>query len=210
MTGIKRYALVAGLAALVALGPACDGGDGDTAPAESASSLTNEGWTLFEAGDFEGAAGKFARATTLDAAYAPAYSGLGWSYARMDTLDKALDNFGRAIAASKTSGVLVDSYAGSAPVYRDLDTRPSHFDSAAVYASNALSLDRRYVFEHDSRFDWHDLHLVMAQAYFALNAYAAANARVDSLGGNVQDEGSPDFIEDLAAEIERLETVYGN
>ena len=209
MTGMKRWALAAGMMALAAVGPGCGGG-GDTAPSESASSRTSEGWALFEAGDFEGAAEKFGRAIVLDPTYAAAYSGLGWSYARLDTLGGAIDNFGRAIDASKTVWVLADSYAGSAPVYRDLHAAAAHFDSAVVYASNALSLDRRYVFEHDTRFDWHDLHLVMAQGYFALNVYAAANASVDSLGGIVQDPDSPTFVEDLAAEIERLETIYGN
>lgn len=207
---VKKNGFVLAVIFALALVQGCGGGGGDTAPAESASSRTNEGWALFESGDYEGAIEKFERAIVLDPTYAGAYSGLGWSYARLDTLSKSLDNFGMAIAGSKTSGVLVDSYAGSAPVYRDLDTRPSHFDSAAVYASNALSLDRRYVFEYDGDFDWHDLHLIMAQSYFALNDYTSANARVDSLGGNVQDPGSPTFIEDLADEIERLETVYGS
>jgi hypothetical protein len=79
-----------------------------------------------------------------------------------------------------------------------------------VYASNALSLDRVYVFEHDQSYDWHDLHLIMAQSYFAITDYLAANARVDSIGGNPQDPGSPTFVQDLADEIERLETIYGN
>ncbi len=201
---------VLGLIALLSLWPGCGGGDGGAAPAESAFSRTAEGWTLFESGDYEGAIEKFVRAIALDPAYAGAYSGLGWSYARLDSLSAALDNFGAAITESLTSGVLTDSYAGSSPVYRDLDTRPSHFDSAAVYAANALSLERRYVFAHDDAFDWHDLHLIMAQSYFALNDYALANARVDSLGGNVQNPASPTFIEDLAGEIERLETIYGN
>lgn len=209
MRRVKKSGFLLSLIIVLTLGPGCGGG-GDTAPAESASSRTAEGWTLFEAGDYEGAIEKFARAITLDATYAEAYGGLGWSYARLDSLSMSLNNFGKAIAGNGNSGVLVDSYAGSSPVYRDLDTRPSHFDSAAVYASNALSLSGRYIFEHDSDFDWHDLHLVMAQSYFALNDYTSANARVDSLGGNVQNPGSPSFVEDLADEIERLETLYGN
>jgi hypothetical protein len=50
----------------------------------------------------------------------------------------------------------------------------------------------------------------MAQAYFALNDYNSANARVDSLGGDVQNPASPTFVEDLADEIERLETIWGD
>lgn len=209
MRRVKRPGFLPVLLIVLMLAHGCGGG-GDTAPAESASSRTAEGWTLFEDGDYEGAIEKFARALTLDASYADAYNGFGWSYARLDSLSTSLNSFGEAITRTGTSAVLVDSYAGSSPAYRDLLTRPSHFDSAAVYASNALALDRRYIFEHDGDFDWRDLHLIMAQSFFALNDYSAANARVDSLGGNVQDPGSPSFVEDLAGEIERLETVYGN
>lgn len=186
------------------------GGGGDTGPAESASSRTAEGWALFESGDYEGAIEKFERAITLDDSYADAYNGLGWTYAALDYLSMSLESFGRAISEGGHSTVLTDCYAGSSPVYRDLDSRPSNFDSAAVYASNALSLNRVYVFEHDDGFDWHDLHLIMAQSYFALNDYVSANARVDSAGGNAQDPGSPTFVVDLADEIERLETIYGD
>jgi tetratricopeptide (TPR) repeat protein len=186
------------------------GGGGDTGPTESASSRTAEGWALFEGGDYEEAIEKFARAIVLDDSYADAYNGLGWSYAALDSLSRSVDSFGHGITESATGTVLTDCYAGSSPVYRDLDSRPSHFDSAAVYASNALSLNRLYVFEHDESFDWHDLHLIMAQSYFALNDYMSANARVDSAGGNPQAPGSPTFVEDLADEIERLETIYGN
>jgi tetratricopeptide (TPR) repeat protein len=209
MSGWLRGWVPAILPAVLLLCAGCGGG-GDSGPSESASSRTVEGWTLFESGDYEAAVEKFNRAASLDVSYAEAYDGLGWTYARLDSLSRSLDNFGRAVRTSTHGDILTDSYAGSSPVYRDLETRPQHFDSAAVYAGNALALERRYVFEHDQTFDWHDLHLIMAQSYFGLTDYASANAQVDSLGGNVQDPGSPTFIEDLAAEIERLGTIYGN
>ena len=208
MRRARVYLLWLGCIAIAGALAGC-GGDGETGPTETASSRTVEGWALFESGDYEGAIEKFARAVELDDSYAEAYCGMGWSYAKLDSLSSALASFGRAIAEGGHGAVLTDSYAGSSPVYRDHDTRPAHFDSAAVYASNALSLERRYIFEHDETFDWHDLHLIMAQSYFALSDYNSANARVDSLSGNVQDPGSATFIEDLADEIERLETIYG-
>jgi tetratricopeptide (TPR) repeat protein len=209
MRRVRRAWLALGLLPALVLLPGCGGG-GDSGPSDSASSLTAEGWALFESGEYGLSVDKFERALALDPSYADAYNGLGWCYAGLDSLSRSLDYFGRAITEASQSVVLADSYAGSSPVYRDLDTRPSHFDSAAVYASSALSLDKRYVFDHDHGFDWHDLHLIMAQSYFALSNYASAKARVDSLGGNVLDPGSPSFIEDLAEEIERLESVYGN
>jgi len=206
MRGARAFKLLPGLFLVLAVG--CGGGD--SGPSETASSRAAEGWTLFESGDYEGAIEKFDRAVILDLTYADAYNGRGWSYARLDSLSRSLNDFGRAIARTGQGAALADFYAGSSPVYRDIETRPSHFDSAVVFASDALALDRRYIFSHDSDFDWHDLHLIMAQAYFALNDYTSANARVDSLGGNVQNPASPSFVEDLAEEIERLETIWGN
>ncbi len=206
---VRKRRLWLSAAVLLALATASGCGDGDSGPADSASSRTAEGWALFGSGDYLGALEKFGGALDLDPSYADAHNGLGWTYARLDSLSESLDGFGRAIRGGGHGVVLADSYAGSSPVYRDIDTRPSHFDSAAVYASSALSIDRRYVFVHDAGFDWHDLHLIIAQAYFALNEYDSASAHVDSLGGNVQDPSSPTFIEDLADEIERLETLWG-
>lgn len=210
MRRVKGPWLLLGLLPVLALVLSCGGGGGDSGPSESASSLTAEGWTHFESGEYGLSVDKFERALALDPSYADAHNGLGWSYARLDSLSRSLDSFGKAITETGLSAVLTDSYAGSSPAYRDLDTRPSHFDSAAVYASNALSLDRRYVFEHDEDFDWNDLHLIMAQSYFALGDYASAKVRVDSLDGIILNPGSPSFVEDLAEEIERLEGVYGS
>jgi tetratricopeptide (TPR) repeat protein len=197
-----RRAIVLGIACALALVVGC-GGDGDTGPGPSAASRTDEGWALFEAGDYTGAIGKFNEAISIDDEYADAYNGLGWSFANLDSLARALTNFGTSIA----KGMEGDAHAGRAPVYRDLD--PPQFANAVSTSETALSHDRRYEFEHDTDFNWQDLNLIMAQSHFGLGQYDLANARVDSLGGDVQNPASPTFVEDLADEIERLETLYG-
>jgi tetratricopeptide (TPR) repeat protein len=197
-----RGAILAGIACALLLAAGC-GGDGGAGPGATAEGKTEEGWTLFEAGDYSGAVGKFDEALSIDDTYADAYNGLGWSFANLDSLARALTNFSLSIA----NGMSGDPHAGSAPVYRDVD--PPQFDDAVLTATTALSLDRRYIFEHDTTFDWHDLHLIMAQSQFGLGLYELANAEVDSLGGNPQNPASPSFVEDLAEEIERLETLYG-
>ena len=206
--GVRGTALA--LTFMLAVVYGCGGGDGSSGPSESASSRTAEGWALFESGDDEGALVKFARAVELDDSYADAYNGLGWTYARLDSLNKSLLSFGKAISRTGTGDILTDAYAGSSPAYRDLDTRPSHFDSASVYAASALSLDDQYVFEYDDNFDWHDLHLIKAQSYFGLGDYASAYEEVTAISDRILDPDSAAFIEDLADEIEYLETVYGN
>lgn len=197
-----RRTIFAGIACALVLGLGC-GGDGDTGPGATAASRTSEGWALFESGDYTGAIGKFNEAVSLDDTYADAYNGLGWSFAKLDSLERSLTNFATCIA----NGMSGDPHAGRAPVYRDVD--PPEFANAVSTATTALSLDRRYEFEHDGTFDWRDLHLIMAQSNFGLGHYDLANAEVDSLGGHVQNPASPTFVEDLADEIERLETLYG-
>ena len=197
-----RRNILLGIACALALTMGC-GGDGDTGPSATAESKTNEGWALFEDGDYTGAIGKFNEAVSLDDTYADAYNGLGWSFANLDSLARSLTQFGLCI----TNGMSGDPHAGRAPVYRDLD--PPQFENAVSTATTALSLDSDYEFEHDDNFNWRDLRIIMAQSHFGLGRYDLANAEVGLLGGHIQDVESPTFVEDLATEIERLEREYG-
>jgi len=180
------------------------GGGGGGGPTDTAASLTEDGWDLYEAGNYEGAVVKFFRATQLDANYADAYNGLGWSYGKMDSLQQAADGFVLCIGKGMTTA---DPYAGRAPVYRDLD--PPQFSNAINSATTALTKDSDYEFEHNEDFDWRDLCLIKAQCHFALKEYSQAKGLVDALGGHYIDPGSPTFIKDLADEIERLGDLYG-
>jgi tetratricopeptide (TPR) repeat protein len=196
-------AMLCGCGLLLAVGCGRDGGG----PSDTAASLTAAGWVLFEKGEYDLAIAKFSQALNLDAAYADAYNGLGWAYANLDSLAHSLENFGLCISQDST---LADPYAGCAPVYRDYEPEPAHFDSAVAYASEALGKDSDYQFSHDTSFDWRDLHLIMAQSYYGLGEFLSAKDEVDALGGISLDPQSPTFVEDLAAEIERLEGLYGS
>jgi tetratricopeptide (TPR) repeat protein len=189
------------------MGFGCGGGDGGGGPTDTAESLTAEGWELFEQGQYEAAKDKFNDALGLDATYADAHNGLGWSNAKLDLLADALDGFADAISHGLTSA---EVYAGQAPVYLDYTAQANHYASAVSSANTALGKERRFAFSHDTSFDWKDLMVIMAQGHFGTKAYTNANAWVDSLPGGVPaDPGSPDFVSDLAAEIERLEDLYG-
>jgi tetratricopeptide (TPR) repeat protein len=190
--------LLVGLLSSVALIPGCGGGGGG---GPDAASLTAEGWELYEDGDYEGAIGKFDAAIDLDANYRDAYNGLGWSYGKLDSLADAVASFDLCISKGDTRP---DPYAGKAAVCRDLD--PPEFEDAIDAAATALSKDSDFEFEHYEDFDWRDLRIIKAQCYFALLEYSQAVAEIDTLGGNDVD---PDDPEAIAAEIERLEDLYG-
>lgn len=187
---------------VLALGCGGDGGG----PSDTAASLTASGWALFEKGQYDQAIDKFTRALGLDPEYADAYNGLGWTHAKLDSLANSLENFGMCVTNDPD---LTEGYAGCAPVYRDYETEPAHFDSAIAFASEALSQESTFEFSHDTSFNWRDLRLIMAQSYYGLGEFLSAKEQVDALGGHSLDPGSPTFVEELAAEIERLEGLYG-
>jgi tetratricopeptide (TPR) repeat protein len=178
------------------------GGDGGGGPTKTAASVTTEGWVLFEQGQYEDAKAKFEEATGLDASYADAYNGLGWSNAKLDMFAASLTGFSNAISNGMTTA---DPYAGRAPVYRDHNNQ---YQNAITAALTALSKERRYEFSHDESFDWKDLMLILAQSYFGENDYTSANAYVDSLPAGIPQSGSID-VDALADEIERLGGIYG-
>jgi tetratricopeptide (TPR) repeat protein len=182
------------------------GGDGGGGPSDTAASLTAAGWAFFEQGDYEAAIVKFNLALGLDATYADAHNGRGWSNAKLDSLGQSLSSFGECMTFDNT---LTDAYAGCAPVYRDYETEPAHFDSAIAVASQALAMAPAYSFSHDTSFDWRDLHLIMAQSHYGLGEFGDAYTHVVALGGGPLDTESDTFVEDLAAEIEDLEEAFG-
>jgi tetratricopeptide (TPR) repeat protein len=204
--------VVCGTCLLMALG--CGGDDGG-GPSDTAASLTAAGWTLFEQGEYEAAITKFNQAIDLDAGYADAYNGLGWSNAKLDLLSASLRVFGLCISNENT---LADPYAGCAPVYRDYEfpagafagDTTAHFDSAIAFAQEALSLDSDYTFDHDESFNSLDLHLIMAQSYFGRGDFLSALAEVELLGYEGElDPESPTWPAELAGAIEELEVDIG-
>jgi tetratricopeptide (TPR) repeat protein len=172
-----------------------DEGDGPTPP----STLVDQGWEAFEAGDLADAKSNFEAAIAEDLANSEAHNGLGWTNMKLDDLQDALTSFDDALTHGFTGA---DPHAGKAILLRDLE--PVDYAAAIASASTALGIESDYVFVHDADLDWRDLRLILAQSHFAMGAYAEANSEVGALGGSVQDPASSTFVEDLLAEIERL------
>jgi len=196
---VPGIGLIAGWLCCLVLLAGCGGGGGGGGP--DAAALTAEGWALYEAADYEGAVEKFDAAVDADAGYSDAYNGLGWSYGKMDSLAEAVASFDLCVSQGDTRP---DPYAGKAAVCRDLD--PPQYQNAITAAATALTKDSDFEFEHCDGFDWRDLRVIKAQCYFALAQYPQAVAEIEALGGHDVD---PDIPEEIAAEIERLEGLYG-
>jgi tetratricopeptide (TPR) repeat protein len=177
------------------------GGDEGTAPAQS---LVEQGWDAFESGKFGSAASRFEEEIDLNPRNASAHNGLGWANAKLGNLSDAITNFDDALSHGFRG---VDPRAGQAIVYRDVE--PANYTLAIAAAQTALAADADYQFAHDPELNYLDLHLILAQSYFAMGDYTDANDEVAVLGGNVQNPASATFVEDLLAEIERLGQVVG-
>lgn len=167
--------------------------------------LVGEGWTAFEAGDLDTAALQFEAAIVREPSNAEAHNGLAWTCLRRGNLSDAIIGFDVALANGFPGA---DAYAGKAILLRDLP--PADYQGAIDAALAALGIEAAFVFAHDTRLDWKDLRLVMAQSHFALGEYDAANAEVGLLGGTMQDPASLTFVLDLLSELDRLGSVIGN
>nr|CAI78807.1 hypothetical protein [uncultured Latescibacterota bacterium] len=165
--------------------------------------LLSEGWAEFEDADYAAAETKFSEALDKNPSGAQAELGLGWALALGDDLTAAAEHFSVSITLGITTA---DPLAGLAAAYRDIPD----LDLAIQYALEALGLDSDYQFAHNSSFDYHDLHLLLAQCYYAQSEYASAQAQVDVLSPlNTLDPASPTYVGNLLLEIESLGNTYG-
>lgn len=165
--------------------------------------LISEGWTEFEGANYSIAETSFSDALEKQPTGAQATHGLAWAQALQDELETAATTFQTAITRGTTSA---DPLAGLAAVYRDIPD----FDLAVENALAALALDADYQFAHNASFDYNDLHLILAQCYYAQAEYTLAQAQVDVLNPlNSLNPTNPTYVNNLLLEIESLGDIHG-
>ncbi len=165
--------------------------------------LLSEGWSAFEDAEYESAESLFLQALDKNPTGAQGKHGLAWAQALQDELTTAATNFLAAVSLGLTSA---HPLAGLAAVYRDVP----EYDLAIQYALDALALDSDYQFSHNSNFDYNDLHLILAQCYYAQGEYVSAQTEVDTLNPlNTLDPENPTYVRNLLLEIESLGDIHG-
>lgn len=147
---------------------------GGSEDGETPGSLAGQGWSAFGAGDYARARDRFEDALDLDAHYADAYNGLGWSLAKLDDLDGAVENFDAALDESQS---LRDPLAGKAIVCADSDRS----EEAVTAAALLLAADAEYVFSHDPSVSAADIRMVKAKAHCNLAQFAEALYEVQEI-----------------------------
>lgn len=133
----------------------------------------DSGWTEFARANSDSAISNFKNARAINPNYADPYTGLGWCYARLDSLTKSTINFTTAIEMNFD----VDAYAGRSGVNLKMGDAISAIDDARI----TLELDSLYVFSHDTTITYLDLHLILAEGYYFSQQYSFAHQQVEYL-----------------------------
>ncbi|MGB8658410.1 MAG: hypothetical protein WCE90_11620 [Candidatus Zixiibacteriota bacterium] len=167
----------------------------------TAAELINQGWAKFAAGDDAGAIGDFNAAMGLSADTNDAYLGLGWAELRQSQAGLAEEAFVTYLAKYPNQ---IDAEAGLAIAYHALSKPQDVIAQANAVLSSAPTWD----FSHDSRANYLDLALVLADSYYEIGEFSQSLTVVQ----HYFDSGfNPDLSTDsgraqLAAKLDSLYT----
>lgn len=193
------------LALLMSVGTmGCDEDD-PNGPDEQAGpvELTRNGWTAFEALDWNTALENFNLAIDRGAESTEAYSGAGWSYFRLGNEADA-----RAIWTEglQQPGGVHDIKFGLAA----LDLIEDDFDSAITNYLAVLETHPNYNFIHATGYNHDDIRLGLAQCYYVNQEYQNSLAQVQVLNSSFEaDLTTAEGLTELSQEINRLISIYG-
>ena len=167
--------------------------------------LTEVGWKAFKNGDLPTAKSNFLLAINTNSFYADAYNGLGWVYARIDSLDLSLSYFTLGENWATNNNLLRDIYAGRSFVNLALD----YYADAISDVNNTLNpyyynVDK-YVFRYDLSITETDLLLVEAESWFLLGEYQNCYETLLIIDDTL--EISASNPEELATVIENLREI---
>ncbi|MFC1513751.1 tetratricopeptide repeat protein [candidate division KSB1 bacterium] len=142
-------------------------------PEVDVSNFLVKGWEAFEntPPDLSLALEQFSQAISLNSNSVEAYTGRGWTYARMafgaDSPEYSLarDNFDAALQRNNT---YIDAWAGDALVNLVLN----NYEEAKNSADYVIDINSSYVFSHDNEINYVDILIVKAQSHYYLGEYA--------------------------------------
>jgi tetratricopeptide (TPR) repeat protein len=205
MTGkgdiMKKGCLICGVVLLSSLLLLCGCHKKEPSKPPSAAELISQGWAKFGAGDDAGAIGDFNAAMGLTADTNDAYLGLGWAELRQSQAGLAEEAFVTYLAKYPNQ---IDAEAGLAIAYHAVSKPQDAIDQANAVLSSAPT----WSFSHDSRANYLDLALVLADSYYEIGEFSQSLTVVQ----HYFDSGfNPDLSTDsgraqLAAKLDSLYT----
>ena len=169
---------------------------------KTASDLIVEGWQAFAGRNYRLAGSLFAGALGKDSTIIDAYLGAGWSHARLNDLTTAALDFNTGLGRSSTN---LDLNAGLAFVFN----AQKLYAQSENLALNVIQVNPGWSFSRDTSVSTSDLHLLLAQDYFAEARYDLSLQQVKILNPSfiITDVSTVSGQTALAQEIERLRAI---
>ena len=179
----------------------CDSDTGNEPTNYSPETLTANGWTQYENGEYTLALNNFQEAIRASNVYVDAYNGAGWASAKLQNLSDAANYFSQCLSLDAN---YKDALAGSA----FLENARKNYQKAVDAGTQLLALDANWTFSHDSALDVFDIYLVLAESYFALEDFVNSLTQVQKI--------DPTFTADVttyegkAKLADKIEELRGN
>ena len=170
-----------------------------TEPAKTFEEHLTDGWLNFEKAQFQSAITCFENARKLDINSDEVHLGLAWSYAKIDSFEKA-NTYSKI--AIHLNNEITDAYACYAFTSFQLNEYNQAIDAAIVVITRE---GEYYIFPHDPQITIFSLRLLLAQCYFETAQYVKSYQQVSLIRpDNSINVESETFIEDLCCLIESL------
>jgi len=166
--------------------------------------LTENGWKEFCSGHYAQAVDSFLLATQSNSLYSDAYNGLGWAYARLDSLEDASHYFTVCMVSRANGLVLTDACAGRSFVNLALhEYYKAIEDVTAVILNtgNYASLHHDYAFRHDPAITTNYLLLVMAESWFMLGKYNSCYTTLFCIDDTIEETTDPERLAEIIEEL---------
>jgi len=186
------------------------GGDNLTGPsAGSAKKMVEDGWALYEIGEYSAALSKFNAAARLNPNFVDVYNGLGWTHFALHNIEQAGIQFNTGV--SKDPNVLDILVGYSFVLYENNDY--SLKSGSLKWAQKAIEVDSTefdmdgvdYYFVHNPKVTAKELREIMALSYFYVGEFEDSYYQVKNyLNGYILDPQSSDFPSELLKELDRV------
>ena len=144
---------------------------------ENEESITRNGWVWFAQNQMDSATFYFDEALLQNDKYGWAFIGRGWVQLRQGELLEALSNFNTGLTFDPT---ILDGRVGRAAINLSFNA----YDNVISDGNYVLNTDGNYVFEYDETVDYRDVHIFLAQAYYAKGDFESVQAHCNILDPN--------------------------
>lgn len=160
---------------------------------DNSSSILTDAETSFSSGNYTEAIEHFEQLITHsdNDVKADAYTGLGYSLMRTESISDAYDRFKSGVELGETTST---NDVKSGLCFLEL-TLKDDFNTAITLGKEILASTSGFQMKYDSNIDHKDIRLTVAQSYFGLNDYEKCLVEVQALGKMANDSATDLDIE---------------